>query len=286
MLQRIIHPAGLATWQSPLLASLGVRHAFSTRLGGVSSGPFATLNLGNPGGAPQEDPLENLRENYRRLEQAIGCPPHTRRAWVMQVHGRRVELISSEPENEYAETLEAEIRDRFSGQLSADAMVCSVPGVLLTIRTADCVPILLASSGGAIVAAIHAGWRGITGGVIAKTIRTLHETGASPDQLRAAIGPAISAEHFEVGEEVAAEFLRQNLAPAVLPATNSRPKPHIDLPLAAAIQLQSAGIAAAHIDTNTLCTFAGAQDFFSHRRDHGTTGRMAAVIMPSTQQNP
>jgi len=279
MLERIVHLNGVVTWQSPLLNRIRVRHAFSTRIGGLSAGPFCSLNLGNPGDNTVQDTPQKLRENYQRLQQAIGCPPETLRAWVKQVHGRHVELISAEPENEYAETIEAEIRDRFSGQCSADAMVTSTPNVLLTIRTADCVPILLASLDGALVAAVHAGWRGIVGGVIAKTIRTLHETGCPADQLTAAIGPAISGEYFEVGEEVASEFYRQNLSAAVLPVSATRAKPHIDLLVAARAQLHSAGIPAGQIDTNTLCTFRDAGDFFSHRRDNGLTGRLAAVIM-------
>ena len=149
-------------------------HAFSTRIGGVSTGPFASLNLGNPPTAEQ-DPVDNVQENYRRLKAALGCPAAMPRAWVKQVHGGLVELIDLEGENEYGETLESEIRDRFSGQISADGLVCVVPGVLLTVRVADCVPVLLASDDGRAVAAVHAGWRGVVGQVLAKAVRTLHE---------------------------------------------------------------------------------------------------------------
>jgi polyphenol oxidase len=277
MLHRTTHANSAITFQSPLLDHSQIRHAFSTRHGGVSAGPFASLNLGNPSDSPQQDSPANIAENYRRLQEALHCPRHTLRAWVRQVHGRSVELIEREPENEYAETLDAEIRDRFSGQISADALVCLVPNVLLTVRIADCVPILLASADGRAVAAIHAGWRGVVGNIIEKVVRTLQENGFPPANLLAAIGPAISAEHFEVGPEVAEEFTRQNLASAVLRPTTTRPKPHIDLQLAIKTQLERAGIT--QIDTNDLCTFRDAADFFSHRRDQGITGRMAAVIM-------
>jgi YfiH family protein len=185
-----------------------------------------------------------------------------------------VELVELEPESEYGETLEAEIRDRFSGQTQADAMVTAEPKVLLTIRVADCVPVLLASEDGRIVGAAHAGWRGIVGNVIAKTVRTLHEEGPAPERLVAAIGPCISAAHFEVGEEVAAEFMQQDLAAAVKPDPGK--KPHIDLQAAARLQLERAGVS--RIDRHNLCTFRDAAEFFSHRRDNGITGRMAAVI--------
>jgi len=273
MLERTTHLNAVVTYQSPLLRGLKVAHAFSTRIGGVSPAPFDSLNLGNPSGCDTQDPDPNLVENYRRLQTAIGLA-NAPRAWVRQVHGRMVELLEHEPENEYSETLEAEIRDRFSGQLAADALVTPEPNVLLTIRVADCVPILIASSDGKIVAAAHAGWRGIIGNVIEKTVRTLHEAGAVPSSLVAAIGPCISLENFEVGEEVAAEFLQHDLASCV--RTQPGRKPHVDLQLAAKTQLERGGLS--QIDTHALCTFRDSADFFSHRRDQGTTGRMAAVI--------
>jgi polyphenol oxidase len=278
MLHRVIHSNGVVTYQSPLLSSAGVPHAFSTRIGGVSSGAFASLNLGNPSDGDQ-DPATAIQENYRRLHTAIGCPPDMPRAWVKQVHGGMVELIDLEGENEYGETIDAEIRDRFSGQISTDGLVCIVPGVLLTIRVADCVPILLCSQDGRAVAAVHAGWQGIVGQVLAKAIRTLHEAAGAAghfSKLAAAIGPAISQEHFEVGEEVAAEFSRMNLADAIQPPAPDRPKPHVDLQKAALLQLQRLGIP--RIDGNDLCTFRDAGEFYSHRRESGNTGRQVAVI--------
>jgi YfiH family protein len=273
MLQRIEHSNGVVYYRSPLLHESGVVHGFSTRIGGVSREPFQSMNLGNPSGCEQQDTQANLQENYQALQDAIGAS-RMLRAWVHQVHGRMVELLEHEPESEYGETLEAEIRDRYNGQLQADAIVTAEPNVLLTIRIADCVPILLASQDGRIVGAAHAGWRGIVGNVIDKTVRTMHEQGAAPESLVAAIGPCISVENFEVGEEVAAEFARHDLGQAV----QSQPgrKPHIDLQLAAKAQLERSGVT--RIDGNELCTFRDAAEFYSHRRDNGITGRMAAVI--------
>jgi polyphenol oxidase len=276
MFERISHPNGIVTWQSSLLRALAVPHAFSTRHGGVSFIPFDSLNLGNPSTCETQDSNDHLLENYRRLQQALGIP-HLPRAWVRQVHGRSVELLEREPENEYAESLDAELRDRFSGQIAADALVSAVPKVLLTIRVADCVPILFTSNDGKLVAAAHAGWRGVVGNIVAKTLRTLHEAGTAPHHVTAAIGPCISATHFEVGEEVAAEFTNQGLADAIRPIPNQ--KPHIDLQHAVRAQLQNAGVTA--IDTHPFCTFRDAEDFYSHRRDNGITGRMAAVIAPA-----
>jgi len=275
MLERVTSPAGVVYYRSTLLAATGVVHAFSTRIGGVSTGPYASLNLGNPTGAQPPDDLANIQQNYQRFTSALDAAA-MHRAWVQQVHSSRVQLIEWEGETEYAETLEAEIRDRFHGQTEADALVTTVPNVLLTVRVADCVPILLASEDGQWVAAVHAGWRGIVAGIIGKAIRALGEAGVLPAQLIAAIGPAISCPHFEVGPEVAVAFTRAGLSGAVYDAAEPGGKPHLDLPCAVQFQLSSAGVPV--IDTAPLCTFARADEFFSHRRDHGVTGRLAAVI--------
>jgi len=272
MLQRTVHSHGVVTYQSPLLRAAGVVHAFSTRVGGVSAGVFAALNLGNPG-AGEKDAEANIQENYRRLQEAIVAADMPR-AWVKQVHGSSVELIDPEPEGEYGETPAAELRDRYAGQISADGMVTALPRVLLTIRVADCVPVLLAAEDGRVVAAAHAGWRGVVAGVVERALRVMHEAGVNPDRVVAAIGPGISAEHFEVGEEVAAEFVRAGLAAAVQSIAGN--KPHVDLQAAVRRQLERAGVT--RIDGNDVCTFRDAGDFYSHRREGGRTGRMAAMI--------
>ena len=273
MLQRTTHSNGVATYQSPLLLQRGIVHAFSTRVGGVSPAPFDSLNLGNPSGCESQDENPNLEENYGRLMAAIGASQMLR-AWVKQVHGRSVEMLEREPESEYGETLEAEVRDRFSGQISADAGVTSVPNVLLTIRIADCVPVLIASGDRKVVAAIHAGWRGVVGNVVEKAVRGMREAGAVADGMVAAIGPCICTENFEVGHEVAEEFARQGLGEMVHPVEGKNP--HIDLQAAVRRQLESAGVK--DVDGNSVCTFRDAADFYSHRRENGVTGRMAAVI--------
>ena len=185
-------------------------------------------------------------------------------------------MIESERGSEYGETLEAEVRDRFSGQMSADGIVAGVPGVLLTIRVADCAAILLASRDGRVVAAVHAGWRGVVGNIVGKALRVMREAGVEAGDVVAAIGPMISAGHFEVGEEVAAEFAKRGLGAAVKRVAGS--KPHVDLQAAIRQQLEAAGVAKNAIDANDLCTYLDVIEFFSHRRDQGVTGRMAAVI--------
>ena len=203
--------------------------------------------------------------------------PGLRRASVKQVHGRGVELLERELEGEYGETLAAELRDRFSGQTAADGIVSLVPGVLLAIRTADCVPILLAGADGRVVAAVHAGWRGVVGDIVGRAVRVLGEAGVDPARVLAAIGPCISAAHFEVGEEVADAFVMAKL-PEALQRRQEWPKPHIDLQAAVRRQLERAGVS--QIDGHALCTVRDADDFFSHRRDEGRTGRMIGLIAP------
>ncbi len=283
MLERVNHANGVVTYQSPRLRTAGVVHAFSARVGGVSTAPFNSLNLGNPtpaAGKVAPDAAEHLAENYRRLEEAVGAAGFPR-AWVKQVHGTRVELVEAEPESDYSETLESLIRDRFQGQLEADALITWQRNVLLAVRIADCVPILLASADGATVAAVHAGWRGVANGILTKTLRALGELGIGPDRTIAAIGPHISVEHFEVGPEVAWEFKQVGLGDAIVPPAvgGGGGKQHVDLQRALLMQLDAAHVI--QVDTAEFpacCTVSNAADFFSHRRDHGETGRMAAVI--------
>ncbi|MEM1355422.1 MAG: peptidoglycan editing factor PgeF [Planctomycetota bacterium] len=194
------------------------------------------------------------------LAKALGLASH-RWVTVRQVHGKRVHQEDRVPVNDH---------DDPRGE--ADAVVLRRADGVTRILTADCVPILLASTDGRAVAAVHAGWRGLTQHVIAEAVNTL----ASP--FIAAIGPSISAARFEVGPEVAEQFdprfIRSDLGS----------RPHIDLRAVCHATLHNLGAQA--IDTTDRCTYLHRDDFFSHRRDvthHGnpTTGRMASVIAPA-----
>jgi YfiH family protein len=276
MLERIQHPNGVVTWQSPRLRTIGIPHGFATRIGGVSDGPFAALNLGNPSGCTTVDMDERITENYARLQDAIGLSG-IQRAWVKQVHGDAVVVVGATIDGDAPQrdaTLAAEIREHWSGQTNGDALLTTHPGVALSIRIADCVPVLLASADGKIVGAAHAGWRGVVQEIVPRLVRAFGEEGVLPSQLIAAIGPGISVEHFEVGPEVAEAFARAGLAAAVQDSPNG--KPHIDLQAALQLQLARAGVLA--VDGNACCTVRDISDFYSHRRAHGITGRMAALI--------
>ena len=256
MLDRMIHANGVVTLQSPRLAAVGVRHAFTTRQGGISPPPYDSLNLASLTKG-EGDANTRVAENFRRLRHALDTP-RMMRVQVHQVH--RNDVYKVPPGKVEAVPPEA------------DAMITTDPRHLLTIRTADCVPILLASSDGGEVAAVHAGWRGVVAGVVPATVRAM---ACPPEALVAAVGPCICVEHFEVSEDVAGRF-----DPTHVDRTRGD-RPHVDLPAAVAAQLAAAGVSA--IDRTDACTYRDAHDFFSHRRDvtHRRlpdTGRMAAVI--------
>ncbi|HEX4125546.1 MAG TPA: peptidoglycan editing factor PgeF [Tepidisphaeraceae bacterium] len=258
-----IAKAGLVYYCSPRLADVGVPHAFPTRQGGVSPEPFASLNLGSTITPTLSDDPTNVRENYRRLLAALGCED---RQWVYvhQVHGSAV--------------ADARAHASFECGQYADAIVSDDPGRVVTVRTADCVPILLADRTGRAVAAVHAGWRGIIAGTLLAAIARVSEHfDVASGNLLAAIGPCIGPEAFEVGPEVLAEFATAFGADAPIRAA-ANGKGFVDLCAAVFRQLKSAGVPADCIDGGDHCTVRDVEEFFSHRRDAGRTGRMAAAI--------
>jgi YfiH family protein len=263
MLHRIAHVNGVVSYQSPKLEHLGVVHAFSTRIGGVSEGPYASLNLATLEKSPHSDFNTSVSENFRRFRRALGVERRVR-SEVKQVHGAEV-----------WEPPPAPIRPQEAPE--ADALMSDRPDKLLTVRTADCVPVLLSGPQGQAVAAVHAGWRGLVAGVVAAAVTRLGARfGVAPETLTAAIGPAIGVAHFEVGEEVAERFIEAGLAKAVDRSVGE--KPHLALAEAALIQLLDAGAAASQVDASDRCTYQDEAEFYSHRRDEGVTGRHAAVI--------
>jgi polyphenol oxidase len=264
---------------SAMLTSVGVPHAFSTRHGGVSSGIFASLNFGNPGELPpeQRDPPANIRRNWIVLKQSIASaipdsrPEPREIIEVYQVHGAAVCVVLRG---------DATPRDADGHDIKADAIVTDDPDRLVSVRVADCTPVLIASSDGRIVAAIHAGWRGVVGGVAVEAVKQMVRLGADPAGIVAAIGPCIGPESFEVGAEVVAEFRRAFGAatPHVRPIGGE--KALVDLKGALREQLIGVGVNVGRIDVLPQCTVRDAADFFSHRREKGRTGRMVGIIGP------
>ena len=243
---------------SPLLAGLPVIHAFSTRAGGVSEGPWAELNLGATVG---DDPVA-VAENRRRFRAALHLPPL---AEVSQIHGAGVVRARSED----------------TRTLEADAVWTDRPGLAVGVRTADCAPILVAALDAVgevrAVAAIHAGWRGVAAGVVPDCVAALAADGLAPDRMVAAVGPCIGPEAFEVGAEVV-EAVEAALAGPARTRPGPAGRPLLDLSDAVVRQLERAGLRPEWIDALGLCTHTDRERFFSHRRDHGRTGRHLAAI--------
>lgn len=259
--------------RSPLLDSLGVPHGFTTRIGGVSGGAYDSLNFGSPWDIPSErrDSALNIAKN---LELAMGEAGLGGRELlqVHQVHGAAV-VVSRRGEA-------APCQDPAD---KADAIVTDDAGRCVGVRVADCAPVLLASEDGAAVASVHAGWRGVVEGVLARAVEALRAV-APGRAVLAAVGPCISGARFEVGPEVAeafaAAFGAENAVRAgiVLPPGDGRCKHHVDIGAALEVQAKRLGVAA--VERAPLCTFERADLFFSHRRDKGMTGRMIALIGP------
>jgi len=235
----------------------GLRHGFSTRRGGVSTGRYATLNVGGKWG---DDP-EHIAHNRRRLAAAGGFD-WSRLYTAKQVHGARVALV-----------VESTLRERVA-ETEADVVVSAVPGVVVGVYTADCVPILVADDEGR-VAAAHAGWRGTVAGVANAAVEALVSIGARRERLRAALGPSICAHCFEVGEEVAAEFER--LTPSAVVRADGQ-KPHVDLWEANRLLLAASGIPENAIDAAPPCTMCEAERFFSFRRDGDGIGQHLSFV--------
>ena len=244
--------------RSALLNSYGVLHAFSTRRGGVSKGEFTSLNLGRALGDDERCVDANLQIFCDDLGVARECL-HAQK----QVHGDRVRTV--------AETQTAED----TASVEGDALIALVAGVAVAIRTADCVPVLLAHPQSGAVAAVHVGWRGAVAGIVPKTIASMN---APAMEILCAIGPHIRVESFEIGEEVAAEIDRA-AHPTFAVLRRAGLKPHGDLSALVIAQSVRAGLLSSHVDDLGECTFEGSATYFSHRRDQGKTGRQLSAIV-------
>lgn len=250
-----------------------VPHAFSTRRGGVSKGPFESLNFGNPGETPPEarDPIANIRENWRRSMELIGASGR-QLVEVHQVHGAVVhEVRPGEPAH-------PQVNDT-----RADAIVTDDPTRLVAVRIADCAPVLISSIDGRVVAAVHAGWRGVISGIVNAALAAMRRI--APEScaagLVAAIGPCIGPGAFEVGPEVASEFARVFGVGTPHLRAGQGDRSLVDIPGALGDQLRSAGVG--DVAALNRCTFSEPEWFFSHRlatHQRRLTGRMAAMIGP------
>jgi YfiH family protein len=244
-----------AAWPAP--AEVGA--AMSLREGGASTGPWAGLNLGTAVG----DDAAAVAANRAAYAEALGARP----VWLRQVHGVQVlELTALTPDQP---------------EPAADAAWTRAPGVACTVQVADCLPVLLALRDGRAVAAAHAGWRGLAGGVLQATVQALCSgTAAEPADVLAWMGPCIGPRSFEVGADVLAAFDVVAAAAdlphfAYRPRADGSPRWLADLPALARQRLQACGVR--EISACAACTSLDASRFFSFRRD-GVCGRMAASV--------
>jgi YfiH family protein len=250
---------------SRLLSAAGVVHGFSLREGGVSQGPFASLNLG---GSVGDDP-EAVRENHLRLRRAAGLTGEV--SVAHQVHGDRV--VDARGREVLAGT---EANAEAHG--SADALIALAAGEMVGVRAADCLPILLYDQDRGACAAVHSGWRGTRLKIAARGVRALqHAAGSDPARLLAAIGPGIGRCCYEVSRELATAF-RVQFGPEAADDPGLREQPHLDLRFCVERALREAGVPAERIEQVEGCTSCDAGRFFSHRREHGRTGRHLAFV--------
>lgn len=239
----------LPDWPAPP----GVRACVTTRtLPGHSQAPYDAFNLGARCG-DDPDAVAFNREHLRELAALPGAPH-----WLSQVHGTAVQRIdrvqpgTTEPE--------------------ADAAITHVPGAVLAVLTADCLPVLFATRDGSQVAAAHAGWRGLAAGVLETTVAAFE---APPGEILAWLGPAAGPARYEIGEEVRSAFVDADAGAATC-FIATRPGHYlIDLYALARRRLRAAGVSDLH--GGGLCTISDADRFYSWRRD-GRTGRMASLI--------
>lgn len=235
------------------LALTGIRHAFFTRAGGVSSGLYATLN----GGVGSQDDAGKVVENRARMAAALAVEPQ-RLLTAYQTHSPKVVV--------------AEAPWTTENRPQADAIVTRMRALAIGVTTADCGPVLFADPRAGVIGAAHAGWRGALTGVIEATVAAMERLGAAPGQIRAAIGPMIRQSNYEVGPDLVARFRAEDAAASRFFAP-ARRDGHAMFDLAGyiAVRLKRAGITA--VEDVALCTYADPEQFFSYRR---TTHRAEA----------
>ncbi len=235
------------TITSPTLSALsGIRHAFFTRAGGVSSGIYASLN----GGVGSQDDAAHVAENRARMARILGVSPENL-VGVYQIHSPDV-VVAENPWDA-------------SARPKADAIVTRVAGLAIGVGTADCGPVLFADGTARVIGAAHAGWRGAFGGVIEATLEAMEKLGASRSNIVAALGPMIRQPNYEVGGEFFRAFIEAGRDNDRFFKNAARPDHHMfDLPGYIAARLSQAGVR--EIEDCGLCTYADPGRFYSYRR--------------------
>lgn len=248
------------------LSAGGVAHGFSTRIGGVSTGIYSSMNLG-PG---KGDDPSLVRENFRRFCAAIGADDD-RVVMTSQIHGTVIRPVTPAD-------IETDTYDRWEHR--CDGLITDIPGLALTVFSADCIPVLLYDPVRRVIAAVHAGWRGTAGDIAGKAARMMQsDYGSDPAHILAAIGPGISRCHFETHSDVpdAMTAALGSFVSAFIDPVGEG-KFRVDLKGINAALLTRAGLDKDHIDISADCTTCNPDLYWSHRLTQDDRGSQAAII--------
>ncbi len=245
------------------LEEKGFINGFSTRIGGVSDFPKNSLNLSGL----DIDSSENVAENRRRFLSVLGVDFQIASAW--QTHSAEVRVVEN-------------LEDVKEGNQKFDALVSNLKGVLVGVKTADCVPVLIGDVKTKAFAAIHAGWRGTADSIVVKAFEKMRDTyGTRPEDLICAIGAAATCKNYEVGQDVIDAFAEKFSTCGKLFTPTREGHALVDLHTANKEQLESVGVPPENIFTAPFCTMERTDLFFSYRVErkiHGKTGRLLSVI--------
>lgn len=246
--------------------SLSTPHGFFGRRGGVSSGTYASLNAG----LRSDDDRDDVETNRARIRDALGADFMVS---LHQVHSDRVIIATDTP----------------VGDVEADGLVTTVPGLAISALSADCGPVLFCDPAAGVVGACHAGWRGALSGIVESTVAAMCELGASPANISAVLGPCIGPESYEVGDTFKAEFTDVDETYAAFFHTPDGQKAHFDLPGFILSRLTATGVEQAHWTGQD--TYALPKDYFSYRYNThaGVSGygrNLSAILMPSRMDSP
>lgn len=261
-------PRGERYFTSALLDSAGVQHLFSTRVGGVSEGAFGGWNFAE-GAADVRDSEENVRENYARAAAIFGLAASD----VCRTYQAHTALVLTVGEEERGVGI---TKPKFS--FGVDGLVTSTPDLLLSVRSADCVPILFADPEKGLCGAVHAGWKGTASGIARNAVEELCRNGSRPESVYVAIGPCIGPCCYEVGKDVYDAFCQLDAALSACFTPKNEGKYMLDLTEANRRILLAAGVKDEHISGFCRCTRCDPERFFSHRRMGPVRGTMSAFI--------
>jgi YfiH family protein len=257
------------TWITfPLLEKAGLRHGFTTRLGGVSKGDCTSMNLSFTRGDREED----VRENYKRIGQVLGMDME-RAVLSHQVHKTDLYVVEKEDAGRGIDASKERL-------FEIDGLLTREKGIPLVTFFADCVPLLFYDPKAGVIATSHSGWRGTVEKIGAKTVKKMEEMGCQREDILAVVGPSICQECYEVSEDVAKEFekvfSREKYEEMILAKENG--KYQLDLWKANETILLESGLRKENLAVTDLCTCCNPEVLFSHRASHGRRGNLSAIL--------